>query len=216
MGSLQTSSLKEVLGGSIKVRGYVDIINGDYKQLHKKNHFTFPLFVQLVNVLGNGSATGSGYLYQFPFANWGTTNVFAPTMTLGTDTTTHTTIGMLNIATPIGGFPAIQPNGLSGSTGTITNGAVVTFTATWNPSTVSGTVGEVGLFIQYNTPSYQYIPSSGVNSGLITFGAGNTILSYAVPLLGSRLSVADGDFTAFAINTSAPLTINWTIQFTFA
>jgi hypothetical protein len=32
----------------------------------------------------------------------------------------------------------------------------------------------------------------------------------------SRLSVADGDFSAFTINSAYPLVIAWTIQFLFA
>jgi hypothetical protein len=121
-------------------------------------------------------------------------------MVLGTNTTTPTNISMTALVTPIGTAPGTKPNSQAGSTAALSNGASVTYTSTWNAGTVSGTVGEIGLYL--------YIQST-----LAAFGAG-TISPSAV--FASRLSVADGDFTAFTINTAAPLTINWTVQFTFS
>jgi hypothetical protein len=76
----------------------------------------------------------------------------------------------------------------------------VTYTSTWNAGAVSGTIGEVGLFLYI----WDALQSAGGSSGIPS------------RRLASRLSVADGDFTAYTIDTALPLTVQWIVQFSFA
>jgi hypothetical protein len=125
------------------------------------------------------------------------------TMYLGTNTTVPTFPNMTGLAAPIGPAPGTGPNNWSSSYGSITNGYQVVYTAAWNPGTVSGTIGEMAL---YGSAANTYY--TGNTSSSLTWGSGNVMLS--------RLSVADGDFSAFTINSAYPLVIAWTIQFAFA
>jgi hypothetical protein len=106
------------------------------------------------------------------------------------------------LSAPIGGATPTKPNTQSGSTQSILNGAAAILTSTWNAGTVTGMVGEIGIYGRSNASN------NLVGFGSKFYGAGGSFFA-------SRLSVADDDFTAFTINTAAPLTINWTIQFTF-
>lgn len=77
----------------------------------------------------------------------------------------------------------------------------VAWTATWNSGTLSAiTVREIGLYLWLDTT-------------LRTFGG---LFDGTNARLFSRLSSSDGDFTAFTVNTSVPLTIEWRLTFTFA
>jgi hypothetical protein len=181
--------------GEIRIRGIVDIQNGKYHQ-KARNHFVGAMLNELINFL---SAANLGQAYFIPAYNW--TYLNYGFMVLGTDTTTPTNKSMTALVVPIGTAPGTKPNSQTGSTAALANGASVTYTATWNAGTVSGTVGEIGLYLY-------------IDNTLWTFGANGP--TSQVSQFASRLSVGDGDFTAFTINTAAPLTINWTIQFTFS
>jgi hypothetical protein len=186
--------------GEIRIQGFVDIWNGTYHQ-RVKNHFVGTMLNQLINQIATNTGIGSGFVPgAFGFGDW--SGIGESYMVIGTDTSNHTVISTGGLSAPIGGATPTKPNTQSGSTQSLSNGAAVVLTSTWNAGTVTGTVGEIGIYGRSNG-----------GAGLVSFAS----YSYSAgnSFFGSRLSVADGDFTAFAINTAAPLTINWTIQFTF-
>jgi hypothetical protein len=161
--------------------GIVIIENGENKVIGR-NHW-----------VGQGIETIGGYLVG------GASNGAASTIYIGSDTTTATTVSMTALVNPIGTAPGTAPNSFSSSYSTNIDSTVpgkATYSATWNTGTVSGTLGEVGL----------YVKGYGGLSGS----------SYATnPALASRLSAADGSFTAFTINTAAALTVTWIVSFVY-
>jgi hypothetical protein len=122
-------------------------------------------------------------------------------MVLGTDTTHATTQSMTQLVSPIGNPPGTKANSQTGLTGTLSNGYYVIYQATWNSNTISGTVGEVGLYLQ-------------TMDALINFG--QTWDCRDKIALFSRLSAADGDFQPQTINTNYPFTVNWQLSFTYS
>jgi hypothetical protein len=125
---------------------------------------------------------------------------------IGSDTTTPTTVSMTSLVSPIGNAPGTAPNTKSYSGvyySTSTTPVVLTYMATWNAGTVSGIIGETGLYL------YDSLYASNVKP------LANT--SYATnPALVSRLSAADGSFTAFTINTAAAVTVTWIVSLVYA
>jgi len=125
-------------------------------------------------------------------------------MYLGTDTTTSTTHGMTSLQSPIGTAPGTPPNTRSGTD--VSNPATgvwrFSLIAVWYAGTVSGTVGELALYMK--------VPA------IIDFGWSITS-DYDPPLvMVSRLASADGDFGAFTIDPSKSLTVQWTLEVSFA
>jgi hypothetical protein len=111
---------------------------------------------------------------------------------LGLDTKTPTNTTMPSLVNPIfiqPNFKYINGNYYSGST----NAVSIKYTVAWLPGTVSGTIGEVGL----------YLTLSGG-----TYPVGN-------PGMVARLSIADGSFTAFTVNTYNTLTVVWNINLVY-
>jgi len=169
------------ISDTLSLVGIVIIENGENKVIGK-NHW-----------VGQGLETIGGFLVG------GAGNGAASTMYIGSDTATTTTVSMTALASPIGTAPGTAPNSFSSNYLTNIDSTVsgtATYSATWNTGTVSGTLGEVGLYVK----GY---------SGL----SGST---YATnPALASRLSAADGSFTAFTINTTAVLTVTWIVSFVY-
>ena len=114
----------------------------------------------------------------------------------GGNVTQGTTTGL---TTPV----STSPDSQAGATSSPGGGTYrVSWTATWNAGTLTAiTVSELGLFL--------YLQINLQNFGWTSFTGSTTALF-------SRLSDADGDFTAFVVNTSVPLTIEWRLTFTFA
>jgi hypothetical protein len=187
--------------GEIRVRGFVDIWNGAYHQ-RVKNHFVGTMLNQLINQIATNTSNPNNGIVSgaFGFGDW--SGISDSYMIIGTDTANKTIISTGGLSAPIGGATPTKPNTQSVSTQSISTGAAVVLTSTWNAGTVTGTVGEIGIYGRSNA-----------STGLVGFGS--EFYGTGGSFFASRLSVADGDFTAFSINTSAPLTINWTIQFTF-
>jgi hypothetical protein len=189
---------KASVGDFIGIRGTVKIENGEHVVIGK-NHWvaqgletigSFLLsscFINPTTAIPNGSTLG-GAVY-----NW--------SMYIGSDTSNPTTVSMTSLVSPIGTAPGTAPNTKSYSGiyySTSTTPIVLSYVATWNAGIVSGTVGEVGLYL--------YIDSYGLTNGTAVTNPG----------LVSRLSVADGSFTAFTINTAAALTVTWTVSLVYA
>jgi len=132
-----------------------------------------------------------------PCQNWTSKTTY---MVLGSNTTTNNTAGMSALVTPIGTAPGTLPNTQSGSiVQTAVGDYKLNLTSVWNAGTVSGTVGEIGLYL-YGNPTY--------------FGLGTSYTN--VVLMWARLSHADGHFASFVIDTSKNLTITWQLRFLFA
>jgi hypothetical protein len=104
------------------------------------------------------------------------------------------------------------PSSQAGNTSNPTAGTYrISYIATWNSGALAAiTVSEVGLWLAYLTAGSDM-------SALQAFGwsfTGNTMNGQSI--FFSRLSDADGDFTAFTVNTAVPLTIEWRLTFSFA
>jgi hypothetical protein len=151
-------------------------------------------------VIGRNHWVGQGLETIGSYLVGGASNGAASNIYVGSDTATATTVSMTALARPIGTAPGTAPNTFNVSysinlSSTVT--ATVLYTAVWNAGTVSGTLGEVGLYVK------------GYTGGL----SGST---YATnPALASRMSAADGSFTAFTINTAAALTVTWVVSFVY-
>jgi len=124
-------------------------------------------------------------------------------MYLGTDTDTTTTHNLTALVSPIGSAPGTPPDHTSGCD--ISNPSTgvweTCFIAIWYAGSVSGTVGELALYLRAFdnlTPGWS---ESYSDKSLV---------------MVSRLSVADGDFSAFTIDTSKSLTVEWKIRIEFA
>lgn len=189
---------EQKLGDSIKIVGKVEIRNGD-TVINAKNRFTQSILAHISNILMLGRISGTyvgNYFWNGPIHNY---NIY-----IGTDTGTLTAYNTTALIVPIGTPPGTAPNTITGSTSNPSNGVFqMSIVATWNDHTVSGTVGEMALYLELTTAL------KGYQWGL---WADNLVGSY---LLGSRLSSADGSFSPFTIDNTKPLVITWTIKVSF-
>lgn len=181
---------------TIKITGIVRIIQGGKVVVEARNHFVNQGLLNLINHLSWSTGTEStlgAYWGVSPFAN--------SFIVLGTNTTTPTDKTHTALQSPIGAAPGTKANSQSMSVANPSAGVYqVLYLSTWNAGTVSGTIGEVGLYLL----------------GWSTLQTPNTDFPGPGNLMCSRLSVADGDFTAYTINTALPLTVQWIVQFSFA
>jgi len=180
--NIEKASVDDFIG----IRGTVKIENGEYIAIGR-NHWVGQGLETIGNYLVNvNSLTSAGNGWE---------------IYIGSDTSTATTVEMTSLVSPIGSAPGTAPNTTSQSGtyySTSTIPVVLTYIATWNAGTVSGTLGEAGLYLTIITNSL----TNGSNA--------------SSPGLASRLSAADGSFTAFTINTAAALTVTWTVNLVYA
>jgi len=150
--------------------------------------------ISLLAVQFLGRNGGNGYMAAANAA-W---NIY-----LGTNTTTVTVPTMTALIAPIGTAPGTvaTTKSLSVKDGTSDGIWNTIYTASWTAGTVTGTVGEMALYL--NWPSATTFRWTGDPSSTIVWS------------MGSRLSVADSEFTSFTIDNTKPLTIDWKIQFSF-
>jgi len=178
---------KASVGDFIGIRGTVKIENGEHIAIGR-NHW-----------VGQGLENIGSYLIIFGCGQCGASNTW--NIYIGSDTSTTTTVGTTSLVSPIGTAPGTPPNSTSTSGiyySSSTTPVVLTWIATWNAGTVSGTLGEAGLYLQYISA--------------LTNGAYAT----STTALASRISAADGSFTSFTINTAAALTVTWTVSLVYA
>jgi len=174
---LEIDNSKYIDTTELKLFGEVKIENGDTK-IKGRNHWVGTGLETLAAFIGTGGGV------NYPTSNW--------YILLGTNTTTATTVTMSDLVNPI----RIQPNYnyiygyyYSGSTTAVS----IIYNVLWYSRTVSGTIGEIGLYLTLNGGTYP---------------AGS-------PGMVSRLSVADNSFTAFTINTSESLSVAWHINLVY-
>ncbi len=108
------------------------------------------------------------------------------------------------------------PSSQSGNTSNPTTGSYrISYLATWNSGILTAiTVTEVGLWLCYYYSNATYDWSATLKSFGWAASSGNSV--DLNPSFFSRLSVADGDFDSFVVNTAVPLTIEWRLTFSFA
>jgi len=184
---------KASVGDFIGIRGTVKIENGEHIAIGRNHWVGQGLETIGAFLVWSGWNSGGPYGFYGAVLNW---NIY-----IGSDTSTTTTVGMTSLVSPIGTAPGTGPNTNSYSAryySTSTTPMVITYIATWNAGTVSGTLGEAGLYLTMN--------ANGVTNGAYASSPG----------LASRLSAADGSFTAFTINTAAALTVTWTVSLVYA
>jgi len=193
---------KASVGDFIGIRGTVKIENGEYIAIGRNHWVSQGLqtigsyLISGTNITAYNAQYGGSYITVGQVMDTATQqwNIY-----LGSDTSTTTTVSMTSLVSPIGSSPGTAPNtnSFSGTySATSSTPVVLTFNATWNAGTVSGTLGEVGLYLYISTYN---LGGSGYFLGL-----------------ASRLSAADGSFTAFTINTAAALTVTWTVNLVYA
>lgn len=171
----------------IEIIGIVEIRNGK-NHVIAKNHITDAMMEEIISWLACISVPTGGT--SGPTHSW---HIY-----IGEDTTTSSDHSMTQLVQPIGTAPGTAPNSKSGATRNPDAGVYrVVYSATWDAGTVSGTLGEMALYLD-------------VVSGLQGFGAGWP--SSASERMVSRLASADGDFTSFTIDDTVPLTVTWTLQ----
>jgi hypothetical protein len=176
---LEIDNSKYIDTTELKLFGEVEIENGNTK-IKGRNHWVGTGLETLAAFIGTGSGAG----VSTTTSNW--------YILLGTNTTTPTSVTMSALVNPI----LIQPNfklTAGNYYGGSTNAVTIKYTAVWFPGTVSGTIGEIGLYLTL---------SGGV------YPAGN-------PGMVSRLSAADNSFTAFTVNTSNALNVVWYINLVY-
>jgi hypothetical protein len=191
---------RNTFGDVIRVTDEILVYEGSGKnkklKFASKGHIVNQGLIHMINALAASTTnSSSGYKYLFSREWTGRTYSY---MRLGTGGNV-TTGSVTGLTTPVGTGPDSQAGATSSpSAGTYR----VSWTATWNAGSLTAiTVSEIGLFLYLQT-------------GLQGFGWSD--FNGAGTALFSRLSAADGDFTAFVVNTSVPLTIEWRLTFTFA
>jgi len=178
---------------SIKITGIVRIIQGGKVVIEARNHFVNQGLMALISLLciDSHGATSFAPAYQ-----WTVSRGYSG-IRLGSNIATATTNIMTDLVTPLGGWASSASLSRSNPSSGVYQ---VTYTSTWDAGSVSGTIGEVGLYLYI----WDALQPAGGYSGA------------PAKRLASRLSVADGDFTAYTINPALPLTVQWIIQFSFA
>lgn len=196
---------KKKLGDKILVKGYVTVWQGegkDKKVIVKRaeNHFVDLGLQGLLSALvGNHIAITAG---PYEIQSW----VYEMQMYLGDDTTTASTHGLTALVSPIGTAPGTPPSDISGRDRSNPSSGVwkASIVAVWYAGTVSGTVGELGMYLR---------PFTNITPGWYLEKSSTYTFTR---VLVSRLSVGDGDFTSFTIDTSKSLTVQWDLEVSFA
>lgn len=157
----------------------------------------------LMNLLNISTSSWDASNYSLMSYNWGAKSTW---MVIGQDQVTPNNIGTTTgLTTPMntGAGTGTKASSQVLTTSNPSNGVYkCTWSATWNAGTITAgsTLGEIGLFLV----GWNYLQAY--------YFSGNTTTAY----LHARLSSAQGHFTAQAIDSTKPLTVSWTITFTFA
>lgn len=170
----------------------------EYIIKNQRNHFTDGMLRGLLSFIV-GSTFGASETYG---ANRTTTHrawYYDWNILTGVDIVTPTNHVMTGLVSPI----ATNPNTkiCEGLTTISDAERYINWTSVWNANTISGDVGEMGLWFRPFTnisPSWSHVYSSSSNG-----------TSALASTMCSRLSSASGDFSPFSIDPSRSLTITW-------
>ena len=198
--------LRNTFGDRVVIKDEIRIYEGEGAnrklKVKSKGHIVNQGLIAITNLLSwstiTYSSSSNGGLSSYNFTASGNSYIRLGT---GGNVTTGTVTGL---TTPVATVPSSQ----AGTTSAPQGGQYrISWTATWNAGLLTAiTVSEVGLFLAFAN-SFASLQAFG-------WSRGNTVIEGA--MFFSRLSAADGDFTAFVVNTSVPLTIEWRLTFTFA
>jgi hypothetical protein len=179
------------LESKINVSGHMRIENGD-TVIEADNKMTGMMMAHWISMIaGHNWSTYTPQNYRWN----GIPNNF---VVLGTDTTHPTTYNMTALYSPIGTAPGTKPQTYNASTSVSADGTEYYFTwlFTFPANSISGTVGEVGIY---------FITSGGLVAGNGSCGATTT--------MNGRVCVADGEMNSFLIDSQKPITVTWTYKF---
>ena len=184
-------------GDEIVGREEVEIWNGKTHIL-TKGHIVDKGLFNIINLFTTTLTSGAPSTCFTPANGYGA--ITQGRQRVGTDTTTVTTNATTGLAAEI----ATNPSSQAGTNSNPLAGQFRTaWSATWNAGVLgTPTVGEVGLFLRLmeSFQSYQFFCASALQTSNQLF---------------SRISVADGDFSAFTVNAANPLTIEFRLTVTF-
>ncbi len=195
------------LSDSIAIKGFVTIWQGEGEEKklicrRNENHWVDGGIQGLISAL-IGQYIRGYFSSNRVVRHWSND----PSIYLGTDTAAPTTHSMTALTSPIGTIPGTAPDTIFGADLTNPSGGTfrVDVTAQWVSGTVSGTVGELALYMgAFTDLSPNWVKDSP--------GA-----SYSYPvIMVSRLSEADGDFSGFVIDETKSLTVQWDMEVSFA
>ena len=184
---------RNTFGDVITVTDEIRVYEGKKLRFASKGHIVNQGLIHIINLLSPTALSYGSSLHGTSY-QWTSKTTY---MRLGTgaNVTQGTTTGL---TTPVATAPDSQA-GVASSPGGGTYR--LAWTATWNAGTLTAiTVTELGLFLD--------LVATLQGFGWTYSGGGTALFS--------RLSSADGDFTAFVVNTSVPLTVEWRLTFTFA
>lgn len=185
---------------TIKLTGSVTLTNGQTIWKSHPNHFVKQamrgILSQMLFLKSDSSGNGSTYYYTYlPASSW--------TMFLGSDTETPTTASTIALTQPLTN-ETTEPSQkqIFTTDGSSTGVWSATYRTVWNQGTITGTIGEVGLFMR--------MPTTTTNGWSVV----KTNYTPARVLV-SRLSVADSDIAPHTIDTTNPLILDWKVTFSF-
>ena len=187
---------------SDEIRIYEGIGENRKLRVKSKGHIVNQGLIAITNLLSWSTITYgnsvNGGLASYNFTPSGNSYIRLGT---GGGATAGTTV---SLSAPVANAPSSQ----AGTTSSPQSGQYrISWTATWNSGALTAiTVSEVGLFLAFGS-SFSTLQSFG-------WSRSNYVVENV--MFFSRLSSADNDFTAFVINTTVPLTIEWRLTLTFA
>lgn len=173
----------------VSVFGDVKITNGDFKY-SSRNHLLNNCFRGIFDCLLLSRVYSNSSFVYLPANSW--------YIKLGTDTTTITTPTMNELTSLIDILPSSKQILVTDDINN--NNYITTYRCIWNIGTISGTIGEAGLYMRTGNCTDVY--SNGYN------------ITYAPPVkMISRLACADSDFSPIVINPEYPFIIDWSMNF---
>lgn len=177
------------LKGSVSVYQEDDEGNREYIIDNRKNHFVNAMLKGLTSYFCGLTLSSSNCWAYDAF------------IVIGSDVLTPTTFDMTALYIPTGGGIGTLPN-TTGGDGITTDGNgsyKMDFFSTWNAETISGRIGEIGLYLRPFT-----VLTPQWNSA-----------NAPAQAMCSRLAVADGAFEPFDIDTSRSLTVKWEVSINY-
>jgi hypothetical protein len=192
---LRCALAKKLMHNVLLMEGIVEITNGDNHVL-SKNSIVDQGLIAIIDLLAGGNNNTTQY---YPSYNWAS---ITQGMRIGSDTTHGTLHTMTALFSPIGGGIGTAANTQTGSTSNPSAGVYkLEWVSIWNAGTVSGTLGEVGLFLKIPTSLLSYLAT-------YPYGPSDNQLF-------SRMASADSKFASFTIDNTKPLQIKWDFELTY-
>jgi hypothetical protein len=196
--------LRNTFGDVIKISDQITCYNGEKVVFRTKGHITNYGMIAMVNWLSWTASTSQTAYYGLQYSIG--TYMYIRCGTGHTNPTTATT-------TALDAINATAPSSFFGATSNPSAGSYrITWTATWNAGSLTAiTIYEFGMW--WNN-AWATSPTQFALQSYAMGSYGSTAASNAEMV--SRISDPDGDFSHFTVNTSVPLTLQWSLTFTFA